>query len=580
MNAPRRPRRRAGMGYFTILLIILIVFAAAGVFVSRRFAPSKTQANLLAYYNLTAYESAGRAAAGGDELAIVINDEILDEEDTPYFRAVRSGEDVYVEFSIVRSYLDERFYLDKNEGLVILTDALDSIIAQVDSSWYTAEGEDRDAGYVIAKYMNDSVYLNMRFVKEHSASAYEVFSDPARIYIRSMTGTADYVNAGSNTKLRASETKKASIVADISKGDKLKVLDIKDGWYEVIDERGYIGYIPEKAAGGIYQEEAVSEYTEPEYTHILMDEPISMAWHGIYYYDSNYYVSDYTTNMKGVNVMAPTWFLFQDYDGSILSYANQDYVNYCHENGWKVWAVLEDMDGLQCEEIINYTSKRQWIVRQIIDECLNYGIDGINVDIEMISSSEGQDFIQFIRELSVACRRNGLVLSVDDYTPYSYNAYRHTAEQSRICDYVTVMAYDDYVGGSVAGPNSGIPFLEEVMGVCQDVVDMDRLIVGLPFYSRLWYENKDGTVSRETGDMNFVEEYAQERELTFSWLSDVGYDYAEYESEESLARIWYENARSLEAKLNVLSRFEIAGVAYWRLGQETADVWDTLERYY
>ena len=583
MNAPIRPKRSAGMGYFTILLIILIIFAAAGVFISRRFAPSKVRADLSAYYNLTAYESAGRAAARSDELAIIVDDEILDEDDTEYFRAVRAGGDVYVEISIIRNHIDDRFYLDRNEGLVIFTDALGSVIAPVDSTWYTDEdGVDKEATYVIARSMEDSVYLNMRFVAECAAASYQVLDDPARIYIRSESGLVDYLNASSNTKIRTSSSKKSSIVADVNKGDKLKVLDELDGWYKVIDAQGYIGYIQDKAAGAVYQEEMVYDHTEPEYTHMLLDGKINMVWHGIYYYDSNQYISDYTYNMKGVNVLAPTWFLFADYDGNILSYANSYYMEYAHENGWKVWAVLEDMDGLPCDEIISYTSKRQTAISQIINECLYYGIDGINVDIELIAASQGNDFIQFIRELSVECRKNGLVLSVDDYTPYSYNAYRHTAEQSRICDYVVIMAYDDYVGGNIAGPNSGLPFVEEVVEVCQGVVDMDRLIIGLPFYSRMWTVYKDGSTRRETGDMNYMNEVAEEHELTFSWLSDVGYEYAEFETEEKdgTVRVWKENARSLEAKLNYLSRFNIAGVAYWRLGQETADVWDVVEKYY
>ncbi|MBQ9030554.1 MAG: hypothetical protein IJ106_03765 [Parasporobacterium sp.] len=580
MDARKRPRRSAGMGYFTILLIILIIIAAAGVFVSKRFAPSKTRADLMEYYNLTAYERLGRDAAGSDELAIVINDTILDEENTEKFRAVRSGDDVYVEISIIQSNIDERFYLDSNEGLVIFTNAVGSVIAPVDSSVYTEEGQEHDAGYVIARQINGSIYLNMKFVDEHSAASYQVLEDPARVYIRMGAGTAEYATVSSNTKMRLSSSKKSSIVADISKGERLKVLSIDDGWYKAINEQGFLGYVPESALGEITTQELTSDYSEPEYTHILEDGNISMAWHGIYYYDSNQYIADYTYNMKGINILAPTWFLFADPYGDILSYASPDYVNYAHENGWKVWAVLEDMDAESSSEILPYTSRRQTAIGQIINECLAYGIDGINVDIELITASEGRDFIQFIRELSVACRRNQLVLSVDDYTPYSYNAYRHTAEQSRICDYVAIMAYDDYVGGNVAGPNSGLPFLEEVLGVCQDVVDMDRLIIGLPFYSRLWYQHSDGTVGRDTSDMNNIEEVTLNHGLTYNWLADVGYDYAEYEEEDTTVRIWYENVNSLEAKLNLLSKYNIAGVSYWRLGQETSNVWDVLSQYY
>ena len=602
-----KPKRSAGLGYFIILFLILIVFAAAGVFVSRRFAPSKARADLEDYYNLTAWESRDRAAAGSDELAIIIDNEILDQEETEAFRAMRFDDGVYVPIALVQEHIDPRFYVDRYEGLMIFTDAVSSLITNIGSSSYTYGGEESNAGYVIARNVGEEIFLNLDFVTEHSPATYQILSDPARVYIQNRFGEFEYCNAKSDIRMRVSASKKASIVADIPKDAKLQVLEADDGWLKVIDNRGYVGYVQDNSVQDIYTDTITSNYTEPEYTHILMDEPINMVWHGIYYYESNQYVADYTANMTGVNVLAPTWFLFSDMYGDILSYASQDYVDFAHENGCKVWAVLEDLDGESSVDILPYTSRRHAAISQMIGECLNYGIDGINVDLEKVTSSEGSDFIQFIRELSVECRNNNLFLSVSDYTPYNYNAYRHTDEQSRICDYVAVMAYDDYVGTNEAGPNAGLPFVEEVMEVCTGVVDMNRLIVGIPFYTRLWYEYQDGTLGQDTCDMNTVEELKEAHELKFTWMDDLGYDYAEYvESTENeydeyeyeygyegedpentqkdeggtRVRIWYENAKSLDSKLQVISQYNIAGIGSWRLGQETSDVWAVLEKYY
>ena len=601
----RKPKKSAGLGYIMILLIILILFAAVGVFVSRRFAPSKARTDLEDYYNLTVWENKGRAAADNNELAIIIDNQILDvdpeEEEPDAFRAVRYDDGVYVPIALVQEYIDTRFYLDQYEDLVIFTDAVSSVIANVGSSSYSYDGIDRNAGYVIAREIGGEVFVNMNFVTEHSPATYQVLSDPARVYIQNRFGEIEFCNAKSETRMRSSASKKASIVTDVSKGARLQVLETEEGWLKVIDDQGYIGYVQDNYLGDIYSDTVSSDYTEPEYTHILMDEAINMVWHGIYYYESNQYIYDYTYNMTGVNVLAPTWFLFEDMYGDILSYASQDYVDYAHEIGCKVWAVLEDLDGESSEDILPYTSRRHAAISQMISECLNYGIDGINVDLEKVTYSQGSDFIQFIRELSVECRNNNIVLSVSDYAPYSYNAYRHTDEQSKICDYVAIMAYDDYVGGNEAGPNAGLPFLQEVLDVCSGVVDMNRLIVGIPFYTRLWYEYEDGTLGRDTCDMNTVEDLRERHELTFSWQEDVGYDYAEYyeqtenyddyyyyeETEDTQdknsgtkVRIWYENPKSLDAKLKVISECNVAGIASWRLGQETSDVWAVLEKYY
>jgi len=568
------------MGYIVILLLILIVFAVAGVFISRRFAPSKAQADLLEYYNLTAKESSERPAAGSNELAIMINDQILDSSDSKTFRAVKSGNDVFVGAALLQDYLDSRFYIDRNEGLLIFTDASESYMSYIGTSTIITSAGESDAGYVTAQEIEGEIYVNMQFAAAHTGISYKVLSDPARLQIDSQEGTVRYCTADTNIRMRTQNNKKSAIVTQVPKNARLKVLSENDGWLQVVDDNGYKGYVQSNFTGDITTDTVSFGFTEPEYTHILMDQPINMVWHGIYYYESNQYVQDYTANVTGVNVLAPTWFLFSDTYGNILTYADWDYVNYAHDNGYYVWAVLEDMDGESCEEIIPYTSRRQTAISQMIDTCLYYEIDGINVDLESVTTSIGNDFIQFIRELSVACRKNGLVLSVDDYAPYAYNAFRHTDEQSKICDYVAIMAYDDYVGTNEAGPNAGLPFFGEVLQLCANTVDMNRLIVGLPLYTRIWYENNDGSLSKDTREMRDIEDIVWNHGLTFEWQEDVGYDYAEYEENGARVRIWYENAKSLEAKLKLLSDYDVAGISSWRLGQETDDVWAVLEQYY
>ncbi len=574
MARRRRRKRSAGLGYFIILFLILIFFAAAAVFVSKRFAPSKTLADLEDYYNLSEYTTSGRAAAGSNELAIVIEDQILDSDDATEFRAVKTDDgNVYISLATAQEFIDSRFYADENEGYVILTTATDSVISAIGSSVYTENGEDHDAGYEVAKYIGAVVYLNMNFIADHSTVKYTVLSDPGRLFIQQESQTYDYCTATAMTRIRMYADKKSSIIADVEKDSKLKVISQTDGWYKVLDNAGHIGYVQSNFMSDIASETITSDYTDPEYTHITLDGDINMVWHGIYYYDSNYYIEDYIYDMTGVNVLAPTWFLFADTEGTITSYANQEYVDYAHEHGWNVWAVLEDLDGESSVDIVTYTSKRQSVISQIINECLTYGIDGINVDLEQITTDEGDDFIQFIRELSVECRKNNLILSVDDYAPYSYNSYRHTDEQSRVADYVAIMTYDDYVGTGTAGPNSSLSFVEEVLDLCKTTVDMDRLIVGLPFYSRVWYVYTDGTINSETMDMSGVESLAANYGLTFEWQEANGYDYVEYDYNGGTAKLWYENAKSLQAKMQLINQYGVAGVAGWRLGQETSDVW-------
>ncbi|MCF0228331.1 MAG: SH3 domain-containing protein [Parasporobacterium sp.] len=579
----RKPKRKAGLGYLIILLIILIVFAAIGVFISRRFAPSKVYADLNAYYNMTAYGS-DREAADANELAIIIDNKILDIDDTPAFRAVRSEGGVYIAMTLVQTYVDNRFYFDELERKVIVTNAVESVIADVDSTVYTKGGVQEDAGYIIATSIDGLIYLNTDFVQKFSSAQFKVQTNPDRLYVRNEWGTVKCSSTTGEVRMRKSANKKSDIVAVIPSGTELQIInENEEGWYKAADENGNIGYVEDKFITAPAEVVRNSDFTEPEYTHITLDGSVNMTWHGIYYFESNMYIDEYTADMKGVNVLAPTWFLFGDMAGNLISYVSSDYINYAHEHGWQVWAVLEDLDGLSSADVIPYSSSRANAISQMIEQCTTYGIDGINVDLEKVTQDIGDDFIQFIRELSAACRNNGLILSVCDYAPYSYNSFRRMDEQSRIADYVCVMAYDDYVGTNTPGPNAGLPFVEEVLTLCQDtVVDMNRLIVGIPLYSRIWYVNKeDNSVSADTIEMGDIEDLNWQYNLDLKWQEDVGYRYAAFETyDNSTGMLWYEDAKSIEAKLKLIKPFGVAGVATWRLGQETSDVWEKISNYY
>ena len=571
---PEKSRKKSGMGSITILLVILVVLMVAAVFISKRYAPSKVQTDLREYYNLTADEDENRLEAEDGELAIVLEDEVLS------VRAFRLEEEIFVPFTLVKNNIDDRFYYDSNEDLIIVTTANDIIKNRVSESILTVNGSDRDAGYTVSRELDGKIYLNIRFVDEFSAAQYSVHEDPDRVYITYLEGNYEYGTALMHTYIRTMAKTKADYIQTVEKGDKLKILDDLGDWLEIIDESGCRGYIQAKAVTDIASEQVVSDYQEAEYTHIDAGDDINMVWDAIYYYDSNYEIYNRAAEMTGVDVLCPTWFTLADDQGNLNSYVCSEYITFARENGMQVWTTIEDIDGESCAGVIDYTSKRETLIANLIEQCLEAGIDGINVDFENISTDMGNDYIQFMRELSVACRDKGLILSVDTYAPYAYNSHFHFDELSKICDYVVVMAYDDYLGGDEAGPCAGLPFVQDVIETCAEQADLDRLIVGIPFYTRAWYEYSDGSLGRDVYNMYDLENIEWNYGLTPEWLEDVGYDFSSYESGGATVKIWMENYNSINAKLELIKSYDVAGIASWRLGQETSDIWALLESYY
>ena len=202
------------------------------------------------------------------------------------------------------------------------------------------------------------------------------------------------------------------------------------------------------------------------------------------------------------------------------------------------------------------------------------------MDFEQISESYSRSYIEFIRELSVSCRENGIVLSVDNYVPMDFNDHYDLAEQGIVCDYVIIMGYDEhYAGSEEAGSVASIDYVTNGINDTLEKVSASKIINAIPFYTRLWTTQGGEVTSKALhmqGAQNIIDKYGVE----MTWDDTTCQYYGEYTNEDgNLCQLWNEEARSIEAKLSVMQTAQIAGVAEWALGFETADIWDVIAAY-
>ena len=288
---------------------------------------------------------------------------------------------------------------------------------------------------------------------------------------------------------------------------------------------------------------------------------------------------------KTVNIVAPTWYWVSDNDGNVEKAATQEYVNQAHSMGCQVWAVVDNINSSSLQQLDNHTflttlDARTNLISQLTDEAKTYGFDGINVDFELIPEENGEDYIEFIRELSIACRNAGIILSVDTYPNFSFNSHYHLDEQGVFADYIVIMGYDEhYAGSQEAGSVASISYVTQgIQMALNDGIAKDRLVNAIPFYSRVW-ETDGGQVSSKALGMQDIQDYIQAHGMSVNWSAEAGQNYAETTEDGRKIQIWVEDAQSIQQKLDVMQSFGIKGVAEWRLQFETADVWDTISNY-
>ena len=594
-NSKRKKKSAKPLIWTAVILVILL--AAAFVFYKIK-GPTHNMEDLNKYFFLSANSATGTSEAGEDELAIVLEDTMLDqisyygdtaETQVSYVsRAYRSNGTVYVGLDLVYYNIDQRFYWDDNDRVLIVTNATDMIKAKLDEEKYTLNGKKVKTDYPVVIEVGSTIYIAVDFVDEFSCARCKVFEDPRRVYIQSKIGPKTFCEVRSNTALRIRGGIRSNVVTDLEKGEKLQVISDEDDWLEVINEEGFLGYVMTNRVKDIHEEVVESDYDEPEYTSLSLGEKVVMAWHGIYSTAANGDLAHDTANAKGVNVISPTWYSLTHDDGRVAIRSSADYVREAHDKGYLVWALL-DIDSYEegvsfyqlTATVMGSTKIRTKVIDTIMDDMESTDIDDINVDIETVNSEGNRNYIEFLRELSIRCRKAGKYLTVDNYTPYANNAnIYHTAEQGKICDYVIVMAYDDYVGGSEPGPNSSLPFAKESVELTTALVDPAKVIMGVPFYSRVWYRSGDnGAAYNESYGVADTQDIVNDHGKT-TWDDELGYNTLTYKIYETNVFVWLEDEDSLNAKCEMFSKYDIAGVAAWKLGMERKAMWEAINNYY
>ena len=307
-----------------------------------------------------------------------------------------------------------------------------------------------------------------------------------------------------------------------------------------------------------------------------MDGKVNMVWHQVTSTDANAYFADATANMTGVNVISPTWFYLLDTSGNIANISSADYVAQAHEKGLKVWGLIDNFtQEVSTTETLSNTAARQNIISQLIQAATSVGMDGINVDFESLSEDVGIHFLEFLRELSIECHKNNLVLSVDNPVPEDFTSHYDRAEQGRVVDYVIIMGYDEHYVGSEAGSVASLPWVEQGIQDTLDEVPAKRVINAIPFYTRLW-RTTGGNVTSEAIGMDQAQQTIADNNVETYWDKTTSQNYGKYDIDNSTYQIWLEDAQSVAEKVKLVSKYDLAGVSAWKLGFENNGIWQVI----
>ena len=531
------------------VLVILVAILGIVTHVVMKYIPSSEKMDLNEYY--------GEMADG--EIALVIGTENLEE------RGLVVGDRVYLPLDVVNTYLNQRYYWDSaNQQILYATPS------ELTSASASSEAGDK----VWVK--DDKVYLNLTYVQEYTDLDAYITKDPYRIAIQYKFKNVKTVTVKKNTSIRYRGGIKSAILTSVKKGTKLRLIEEMENWDQVATDDGYIGYIDKKKVGEAEKTKFERSFNREQYSYLTMDSKINMVWHQVTSTDANAYFADATANMTGVNVISPTWFYLTDTSGNIASIASADYVSQAHEKGLQVWGLIDNFtQEVSTTETLSSTAARQNIISQLIQAAKDVGMDGINVDFESLSEDVGIHFLEFLRELSIECHKNNLVLSVDNPVPEDFTSHYDRAEQGRVVDYVIIMGYDEHYVGSEAGSVASLPWVEQGIQDTLDEVPAKRVINAIPFYTRLW-RTTGGNVTSEAIGMDQAQQTIADNNVETYWDKTTSQNYGKYDIDNSTYQIWLEDAQSVAEKVKLVSKYDLAGVSAWKLGFENNGIWQVI----
>ena len=487
---------------------------------------------------------------------------------------------VYVSKPDIYNFFDNTIIYDEKYNQVVTTSStkiaslpIDSKQIQVNSSNTTIK-----AGAII---LDEVAYVPISELDEVYNIKTTYVESEDLVYIDSLDREQQTATLKKDSSIKYKPTIISATLAKAKQGDTLTIANRSDypvpnGWTRVRTENGTLGYIQ---TSKLNEFKTIREKTEEK---AKIEGPISLAWD---YYSEYVSAPTRTGKITGINVVSPSFFYMTKYSTTNVyeNVGNEGiaYVNWAHGNGYQVWPMFTNSNMSETSKMLSDYKSRQTVINQIINYIKQYNLDGINIDFEGMYETDKDNFSRLLIEIRPRLNEIGAVLSVDVTAPdgapeWSLCYDRYTI--GKVADYVMFMAYDQYgVSATKAGTTAGHNWVEanvkKFLG--QEEVKAEKIILGIPFYTRVWKENNGNVISSvvNIGNVNNV----IPSNATKTWDEDLQQYYVEYKKGGATYKIWVEDEKSIEAKLDLVSKYNLGGAAYWEYDRATNSIWNLIE---
>mgnify|MGYP002336041939 FL=1 len=304
------------------------------------------------------------------------------------------------------------------------------------------------------------------------------------------------------------------------------------------------------------------------------------AWNGVAEFNA---IRNQANQTLGMDVSSPSWFQLADAEGNLKDSSTVDTVAYLKKQGFTVHPLVTNQfnSTLTTQFLANPTAQLKFIT-SMVKRSSELGVNGINIDFENISGKDRNAFTGFVQLLTQEAHTKGLLVSID--LPRGSVKWNHLSafDHEKIAatvDYIMTMTYDQYYSGSTEpGSVAGLQWTEE--GIKEFLIygiPRDKLLLGIPFYTREWTLDSTGKLLGNTHILTKdIPKLMASKQVTSTWDEKFQQYRIEYVQDGNRHVFWLENEETLQARVEIAKKYKLAGVAVWRLGHEPAESWKTM----
>ena len=489
------------------------------------------------------------------------------------------NDNIYISKQDLGNFFDKYIYEDTENNNIVTTYNNKIASISLEKNKININGSTKNT-YAHAENKEGTIYVPITELEDVYGIEIKYLPDSKVLTIDSTSKEQKKGIITKNVSVKSSTKFISKTIDKVKKGSYVIVVSEDKGYTKIRTENGKVGYVKtNKVANTVVVREEMQETKQ-------IEGKVNMVWD---YYSEVASAPDRTgVTMDGVNVVSPAFFHLNT-SGELtenVGTQGQAYIDWAHSNGYKVWPMVQNAgNGMLnvTSNIMNDYNKRQKLINQIVNYCVKYKLDGINIDFENMKKEDKDMYSRFIIELTPRLKDMGIVVSVDVTAPDGSETWSLCFDRNVIgdvADYIIFMAYDQYgTSSNKSGTTAGYDWVNLSLNkfLKTEEIESNKIILAIPLYTRLWTEDSSGKVVKQsTVSMKNIDSILPSG-VNKQWDDNLKQYYVEYQDGQYTKKMWIEDEKSLKEIINLINSNNLGGVASWEKGMETDNFWTFLK---